>query len=213
MQIKWSEIDTVLLDMDGTLLELHFDNHFWQEHIPRIWGEQRGMSAQDAKSHLVPLFEQHAGTLNWYCVDFWSDQLGVDIMHHKQEVAHKIAYRPSAQSFLQRCQDESDDVRLITNAHRKVLNLKIAHTKLDQYFHDMVCSHELSHPKEHEGFWHQLQNKKAFDPDRTLFLDDSEAVLEAADRYGIKHVYSIAQPDLSSERAMPSRFFMLDQLA
>ena len=26
--LAWDEIDTVLLDMDGTLLDLHFDNHF-----------------------------------------------------------------------------------------------------------------------------------------------------------------------------------------
>ena len=25
------EVDTILLDMDGTLLDLHYDNHFWME--------------------------------------------------------------------------------------------------------------------------------------------------------------------------------------
>ncbi|HBT55971.1 MAG TPA: haloacid dehalogenase, partial [Pseudomonas sp.] len=32
--LNWNAIDTVLLDMDGTLLDLHFDNHFWLEHMP-----------------------------------------------------------------------------------------------------------------------------------------------------------------------------------
>lgn len=32
--IAWKEIDTVLLDMDGTLLDLNFDNHFWKEFVP-----------------------------------------------------------------------------------------------------------------------------------------------------------------------------------
>ncbi|MCP4043692.1 MAG: haloacid dehalogenase, partial [Gammaproteobacteria bacterium] len=32
--INWNSIHTVLLDMDGTLLDLHFDNQFWLEHVP-----------------------------------------------------------------------------------------------------------------------------------------------------------------------------------
>lgn len=210
MQIDWRNIDTVLLDMDGTLLDLHFDNHFWQEHVPAVWAENNGMDLAEAKDRLAPMYRQHSGTLNWYCVDFWSDQLGLDIMQHKAEVAHKIAYRPKAEQFLQRCKSESDDVRLVTNAHRKVLTLKIKHTKLDQYFHDMLCSHELDHPKEQSQFWDNLHARQAFDPDRTLFLDDSESVLEAADAYGIGHVYSIAKPDSQCERSVPSRFRMIE---
>ena len=33
-ELDWTSIDTVLLDMDGTLLDLRFDNWFWQEHVP-----------------------------------------------------------------------------------------------------------------------------------------------------------------------------------
>ena len=32
--IDWTRIDTILLDMDGTLLDLGFDNFFWREHVP-----------------------------------------------------------------------------------------------------------------------------------------------------------------------------------
>jgi len=34
--INWSEIDTILLDMDGTLLDLNFDLHFWMEYLPLV---------------------------------------------------------------------------------------------------------------------------------------------------------------------------------
>ena len=34
----WRAIDTVLLDMDGTLLDLRFDNYFWLELVPRKYG-------------------------------------------------------------------------------------------------------------------------------------------------------------------------------
>ena len=211
MQIDWQNIETVLLDMDGTLLDLHFDNYFWQEYIPVIYAEKNGLDLSVARERLMPMFINTMGTLEWYCVDFWSEQLDLDIMQLKAEVAHKISFRPKAQEFLQRCKQESEDVRLITNAHRKVLNLKIRHTQLDRYFDVMHCSHEFEHPKENSGFWDRLQRTKPFNPDKTLFLDDSESVLDAADDYGIKYVYSIARPDSQKERPAPSRFTMIEE--
>jgi len=209
MPIDWSHVDTVLLDMDGTLLDLHYDNYFWLQHLPQKYAELNHISEQDALAVMYPLLEDHKGTLNWYCVDFWSDTLQINIMQHKAEITHKIAYRPGAQDFLTYCQQHSSNVRLITNGHRKVLDLKIQKTNIDQYFDDMVCSHELHAPKEQQGFWYNLQKQKAFDPEKTLFIDDSEAVLDSAHRYGIKHIFSIEQPDSNKQREVPSKYSML----
>jgi putative hydrolase of the HAD superfamily len=33
--LDWDRIDDVLLDMDGTLLDRHFDNFFFEEELPR----------------------------------------------------------------------------------------------------------------------------------------------------------------------------------
>ncbi len=213
MEFDWNNIDTVLLDMDGTLLDLHFDSHFWLEYMPRVWATRNGYPLEDARIKLMSMLDQHAGTLNWYCVDYWSEALGLDIMQLKEQVAEKIAYRPTAKTFLQRCKHECNDIRMVTNAHRKVLELKILKTNIDQYFDQLLCSHELGYPKENSEFWHQLNDNKAYDPQRTLFIDDSEAVLESAARHGIKHIYSIASPDSSMKRRAPSRFEMLDRLA
>ena len=46
--IDWSQIDTVLLDMDGTLLDLRFDNHFWLELVPRRFAEMHGISVRES---------------------------------------------------------------------------------------------------------------------------------------------------------------------
>ncbi len=213
MQFDWQNIDTVLLDMDGTLLDLHFDSYFWLEYMPSVWATRNGFMIEEAKAKLTDMLNHHAGTLNWYCVNFWSDALGLDIMELKGQVAHKIGWRPTAEMFLKRCQQECDDVRMVTNAHRKILELKILKTNIDQYFDQMICSHELDHPKEDAAFWHRLHNNKPFDPARTLFIDDSEAVLESAARHGIKHIYSIAEPDSVLKRKSVSRFPMLERLA
>ena len=42
--IDWEHIDTVLLDMDGTLLDLHFDNYFWTQHLPGVYARENRLS-------------------------------------------------------------------------------------------------------------------------------------------------------------------------
>ena len=209
MQINWSKIETVLLDMDGTLLDLRFDNYFWKAHVPKVYARKNGISPEHAFDQLLPHFQKHMGKLEWYCVDFWSELLDIDIMLHKREVSEKISYRPHAQAFLEKCQLEVNDLRLITNGHRKVLNLKNEFTQINQYFDHCHCSHELDYPKEQQQFWHNLNSIKAFNPQTTLFIDDSESVLESARDYGIEHIYSIEKPDSKNHREKPSSFPMI----
>ena len=43
--------------MDGTLLDLNFDNVFWREIVPRRYASLRGMSVRAAQQALAPRFE------------------------------------------------------------------------------------------------------------------------------------------------------------
>lgn len=205
-----NRIETVLLDMDGTLLDLHYDNYFWQHYLPKIYAQEQNIDEQRAIEILQPIFLHYQGTLEWYSVDFWSAELGLDIMHHKTKVADKVAYRPQAEVFLAACKEQIPDTRLVTNGHRKVLDLKMAITGIDQYFSQMVCSHELGAAKEQLLFWERLKEASHFNPQDTLIIDDNEAVLDSAHSFGIKHVFSIAQPDSVTPRTSQSKYPMLD---
>lgn len=193
--IHWPDIKSVFLDMDGTLLDLHYDNHFWLEHVPRRFAEANHMELDAAKDALYPRFKAAEGTLDWYCVDYWSDQLGLDIPMLKQEVNHLISVHPHVTDFLHALRSMNKRVVLVTNAHGKVLDIKMQHTQLAGYFDRLVCAHDLKAAKEMPGFWDRFQDIEPFDSERTLLVDDSLPVLDAARAYGFRHLLCIHAPD------------------
>jgi putative hydrolase of the HAD superfamily len=193
--IDWNQIDTVLLDMDGTLLDLHFDNHFWLEYVPNQYAQSRGISLQQAKQDLYARYESQLGTLEWYCVDHWSRELGLDIVLLKEEIDHLIAVHPHVVDFLDQLMCAGKRRVLVTNAHQKTLALKMEKTKLAGFFDQVISSHQLGLPKENTEFWSRLQNICPFDKDRTLFVDDSPSVLASARNYGIRWLLAVLRPD------------------
>ena len=204
--INWNVIDTVLLDMDGTLLDLHFDNHFWMEHLPRAYAEKQQITLEASFAHLSDRFHSGQGTLEWYCLDHWSEQLGMDIPAMKRELQHMIRLRPFALEFLKKLHRSHRDVVMVTNAHRKTLEIKMDNVDLTGWFDRVVVSHDLQAPKEEQAFWHKLQALHPFDPSRTLLIDDTESVLESARRYGIEHLLTLLQPDSQRQKRIDSRF-------
>jgi HAD superfamily hydrolase (TIGR01509 family) len=195
--VDWQQVDTVLLDMDGTLLDLYFDNHFWQTHLPLRYAQQHGMAPAQALAYLEQRFQQEHGTLNWYCLDFWQRELQMDIVKLKREVSHLIALRPHSAVFLQALRDAGKNIWLVTNAHMDSVNLKLEHTPLAQWLDRIVSSHQLGAPKESPIFWQALQAHHPFNVQRALFVDDTLSVLQAARDYGIGQLLCITSPDSS----------------
>jgi putative hydrolase of the HAD superfamily len=181
--------------MDGTLLDLHFDNHFWQTHVPLRYAERRGLSREAAREDLMARYHARAGSLEWYSVDFWETELELDIMRLKEEVAHLIAVHPGVTAFLDAVRATGRRLLLVTNAHHKSLTLKLARTGLRPHFDAILTSHELGLPKEDRGFWRRLQSREPFDPSRSLLVDDSLPVLDSARDYGIRHLLAVLCPD------------------
>ncbi len=195
LMIKWQEIDTVLLDMDGTLLDLHYDNHFWLEYLPRAYAEAKKLSLDHAHAELDALSRSLHGSLDWYCVDYWSERLQMDIESLKQDTSHLIRLRPCSLAFLEHLQTLGKEAIMVTNAHPKVLELKMASSSLGPYMKKMISSHEFMLAKENTGFWHKLQAREGLDLARCLFIDDSPNVLLCARAEGLGHLLQILQPD------------------
>ena len=191
----WGVVRTVCLDMDGTVLDLHFDNLFWLDALPRRWGERHGVPAEEAIARLRSRFDARRGTLEWYCVDHWSEELDFDIAGLKAEMRAHIRYLPGAIGFLDAVRVLGKRLLLTTNAHPISLGVKNRVAGLEWHFDELVSSHEFGVPKEDAGFWTLLERNHDVDPADTLFVDDSAAVLEAARAAGVGQVYQVLLPD------------------
>ncbi|MBD8239679.1 GMP/IMP nucleotidase [Pseudomonas fluorescens] len=204
--LPWHAIDTVLLDMDGTLLDLHYDNHFWMEHLPQRYAELHGVSRAMAEMELLPLFERNAGQLQWYCLDFWSAELKIPVRELKLETAHLIALRADADTFLAAIKQAGKRVILITNAHRDSLSLKLERIELAPYFERLISSHDYGFAKENPQFWDALHADIQFDPSRSLFIDDTLPILRSARDFGVGHLLAVKEPDSKKGRKDTAEF-------
>lgn len=198
VQIKpsfsWSQIDTILLDMDGTLLDKYFDDHFWEEYVPKIFAETHGLSEQDARKELLKQYQSVESTLQWCDLDYWSEQLGLDIPELKCKVDHLIQVHPYVIDFLDYAKDINKAIHLVTNAHSKTLDIKLRKTALGSHFDRIVCAEEIGYAKEQPEFWGKLETHLGFDKNRTLLADDTAKVLHSANQYGMGFLVFVARP-------------------
>ena len=209
----WEQIDTVLLDLDGTLLDLAFDNFIWLARVAEIYAENHGLSLAETHAELAPRFHRVQGTLEWYSIEYWSAQLGIDIARVHREEAHRVAWLPGARGFLERARERGKRLVLMTNSHPTILEIKNERTGVLGYLDAAYTSHGFGAPKEDQRFWHAARRIETFDPARTLFVDDSKAVLHAAIDYGIRWVYGVKRPDSSREPHQHQEFAAIDGVA
>lgn len=193
--LPWHKIETVLLDMDGTLLDLHFDNQFWVHHIPKKLSEKTGKPLDQCYHQMDEAYAQVHGQLSWYCLDYWTEKLGIDIVEEKQELVHLIEMREDCIPFLDALKASKRRVVLVTNAHPGSLSLKVEKTQLDAHIDTLISTHQFGVSKESQSLWQQLQEHLQFDPKTTLFVDDSERILDAAKTFGIEYTLGITNPD------------------
>ena len=198
--------DTLMLDMDGTVLDLAFDNYVWQELVPQKYAERSGISNDDARNYLYPKYRSAHGKLDWYCVDHWREQTGLDILAIHRDVSERIGYLPGARRFLETVSKRNVRLLLVTNAHRDTLAIKTEVTGVADFFDHIYTSHDVGHAKEDQPFWQALHDAESFDPGRTLFVDDNISVLRSAHQFGVEMLLTVTRPDTSAPVKGKSEF-------
>lgn len=196
--------------MDGTLLDLHYDNYFWLDYVPVRYSQKYDVPIEETKQILYSRYRSIEGTLEWYCVDYWSRELGLDITALKHEIAHKIEIHPNVETFLAAARKANKRLVLVTNAHGSSVDLKLAKTGLRAYFDRIVISHDLGEPKERHEFWPLLQDQEPHEPSKSLLVDDNLSVLRSAADYGIGNLLAIKRPDTQGAEKDTGEFNALE---
>ncbi len=186
--IPLEDIKYVLLDMDGTLLDKYFDDFFWEHLVPEKYADKHNITFGKAKEELFKRYKAHERTLNWTDIDFWSSDLDLDIPALKEQIKHLIEVHPYVEDFLKMLKAQKKEVYLVTNAHYKVLDIKLKKTNIGAYFDRCITSFEIGYPKELLQFWKEIEKIIQFDKDKTLFIDDNVEILQTAKDFGLKYL-------------------------
>lgn len=201
-QIPLKDIKYILLDMDGTLLDLYFDDYFWSHLVPEKYSEKHNITFGAAKEFLFKTYKKHEQTLNWCDIDFWSKELKLDIPALKEQIRHLIEVHPHVIDFLKLMKKQNKKIFLLTNAHMKTVKLKLKKTQIGKYFDDVLCSFNVGHPKEYIEFWQGAEQRLKFLKERSLFIDDTENVLKTARDFGVKYIIFKSK---ASSKAAPGK--------
>ncbi len=203
---SWNQVDTVLLDMDGTLLDKHFDDYFWEQYVPEHYSLKHDIPVEEAKRTLLERYGRVENTLNWTDLDYWTDQLGLDIPELKMRISHLIDVHPYVPNFLRFCRNLKKEVVLVTNAHPKTLAIKLEKTGIEGMFDRIICADEIGLAKEEAEFWNRIERKIGFDKTRTMLADDTEKVLRTAEGYGMGYLVYVARPSSRRPASFSDQF-------
>lgn len=208
----WTGVDDVLLDMDGTLLDRDFDNFFFEDELPRRYAALHRMTEQAAREKLFALYRAVEGELAWTDLHYWTNTLGIDVVSLTQELSDRIGYLPGVEGFLEAMRAKRKRMTVLTNAHAEGVAIKCRKTGVDKQVDRIVNAFEVGCLKMRPDYWPGCQKLVGFDPDRSLYIDDDEACLAAAEAFGIRHIFHSARSSTKLPPHPSGRYTPLENL-
>ena len=210
--LSWDRIDDVLVDMDGTLLDRHFDNFFFEEELPRRYANLHGLSFEASRERLMAMYRSVEGELAWTDLRYWGERVGIDVVAMHREFQHLIGFLPGAEDFLKAVRAKGKRIIVLTNAHEAGVAVKCAQTGLPKYVDRIVDAFEVGYLKMRLEYWPACRKLVGFDPNRSLYVDDDELCLAAAKQYGVASIIHSAKSSSQLPSAPSSQFASVEHL-
>lgn len=200
--LDWDAIDTVLLDMDGTLIDHHYEAFFWDKLLPKAYARKHRISFGEARQRLKRIYSRQKNTFNWADIDFWQRELGMHLWKMRFQLGHLIRLHPHTLRFLKFLKKRNKRVYLVTGSMPKDRKFKLRHAGIGKYFDAIYSQSDAGVSKYEAAFWERLQKKTGFEKSRALLIDDSLEVLKTAKSFGIMTVlkgkYNSRKPAVSA---------------
>jgi len=184
----------ILLDIDGVLLDLSFDNLFWQELIPLKLASSKNISIEEAKTEIKKTASKIYGTLPWYELEFWESRYDIDFLSVANKHSSKINFLPDSEKILQQLASLDKRIILLTNCDPRLLNIKANAVPFMQYVDGCISSVEIGAVKENQNFWGPAFRYFNINPNFSLFADDNLYVVNSAIKAGIKNSFQVLEP-------------------
>ncbi|MGR6980049.1 HAD family hydrolase [Testudinibacter sp. P27/CKL/0425] len=154
--IDWDQIDTVLFDLDGTLIDLHLDAYFWKELVPQRYAAQMAIDPAQSRHKLKQLYRDIEHTMQWYDIDHWANALNLPIREMQREHVVHTQVRSGVYPLLEKLNRQGKRLIMLTDSHPFSLQVKLENCELAPHFAHLVSSHEFQKPKMDAGLWVQL---------------------------------------------------------
>jgi len=211
--MKWNSIETFFLDMDGTLLDLAYDNYFWHEHIPALYSKKNGITIQEGTHIFEELYKNKQGTMEWYSISYWSKVLKIDLQLEILKTRNQIKVFDGAIDLLRKLKKHKIKIYLLTNCPREMLDIKMTQTKLWGYFDKIISSEDCGYIKESNEFWSYLNKNIEYNTRTTVFIDDNQNVLRYSKKNGIQNIYCIDFPDSKKDRQIINGYQSIENIS
>ena len=211
--MKWNSIETFFLDMDGTLLDLAYDNYFWHEHIPALYSKINGITIKEGKYIFEKLYKNKQDTMEWYSISYWSEVLKIDLKLEILKTKNQIKVFTGTIDFLKKLKKNKIKICLLTNCPREMLDIKMTQTKLWGYFDKIISSEDCGYIKESNEFWGYLNKNIKYNPRTTVFIDDNQNVLKYSNKNGIQNIFCIDFPDSKKNRQIIDGYRSIENIS
>ena len=211
--MKWNSIETFFLDMDGTLLDLAYDNYFWHEHIPALYSKKNGITIQEGTHIFEELYKNKQGTMEWYSISYWSKVLKIDLQLEILKTRNQIKVFDGTIDLLRKLKKHKIKIYLLTNCPREMLDIKMTQTKLWGYFDKIISSEDCGYIKESNEFWSYLNKNIEYNTRTTVFIDDNQNVLRYSKKNGIQNIYCIDFPDSKKDRQIINGYQSIENIS
>ncbi|MDO8491593.1 MAG: HAD family hydrolase [Dehalococcoidia bacterium] len=146
-------------DLDGTLVNTRFTTAVWEQAVPHLYAQKRGLSFDQAKAEVMAEYcavGEHA--IEWYDIKFWLSRLGLDIDWRTLLSASKteIEAYPEVNAVVERL-GKAHRMVVLTNAGREFADMELEVSGLDKHFVQVFsATSDLGMVKKDASFYYRV---------------------------------------------------------